>query len=188
MAINFQYNASEYEEKSFQLIPEGEHRVRISEVVEATSQTGKQMLKLTLDVSGYSSSLWYYLVFDPANSKMTNQKIGDLFASFGITNPNINAYQGWVGKIGACRVKHEDYKGDKQAYVWYFTNKKSQEKLPAWKEPARQNQQQATYQQNQHVPPAPMYQAAPQYQPGYQAPTPVPPSDNWVPTQEQMPF
>lgn len=183
MAINFQYNASEYEEKSFQLIPEGEHRVRISEVTEGTSKTGKQMLKLTLDVSGYSSSLWYYLVFDPANSKMTNQKIGDLFASFDITNPNINAYQGWVGKIGACRVKHEDYQGNKQAYVWYFTNKKSQASLPAWKEPARQNQQQQA-----PVPPSPMYQAAPQYQPGYQAPTPVPPSDNWVPTQEQMPF
>ena len=134
--INFQYNASEYEEKSFQLIPEGDHRIRIAEVVEQTSNSGKQMLKFTFDVSGYSSKLFYYLVFDPSNSKMTNQKIGDLYKCFDITNPNINMYPQYVGRVGACRVKHEDYNGEKQARVWYLLNKQAQAKLPAWKEPA----------------------------------------------------
>ena len=134
--INFQYNASEYEEKSFQLIPEGDHRIRIAEVVEQTSSSGKQMLKFTFDVSGYSSKLFYYLVFDPSNSKMTNQKIGDLYKCFDITNPNINMYPQYVGRVGACRVKHEDYNGEKTARVWYLLNKQAQAKLPAWKEPA----------------------------------------------------
>ena len=136
MAINFQWNASEYEERSFQLIPEGDHRVRINEVTEQTFKSGKQGLKIVLDVSGYSSKLFYYLVFDPQNTKMTNQKIGEIFSSFEITNPNLNMYPGWVGKIGACRVKHELYNGEKSAKVWYFTSKKSQASLPAWKEPA----------------------------------------------------
>ena len=137
--INFQYNPSEYEEKSFQVIPEGDHRVRIAEAVEQTSSTGKQMIKFTLDVSGYSSSLWYYLVFDPSNSKMTNQKIGDFFKSFDITNPNLNEYPRYIGRVGACRVKHEEYNGEKSPKVWYFLNKTAQAKLPAWKEPVRAN-------------------------------------------------
>ena len=195
MAISFSYNASEYEERSFQTIPEGDHRIRVNEVTEQMSQTGKQMLKFVFDVSGYSSKLFYYLVFDPNNSKMTNQKVGEIFKSFGITNPDINAYPKYVGRVGAARVRHRMYQGEPRAEVWYFIAQSKQNTLPAWKEPATQGQ--ATAPQPQA--PMPMYQAAPQYQPGYQAPTPVPPQPvpqpqpqqqqmGWTETYENAPF
>ena len=41
----------------------------------------------------------------------------------------------WVGKIGACKVKHEEYNGEPSAKVSYFLRKKDQDALPAWQEP-----------------------------------------------------
>ena len=72
---------------------------------------------------------------------MTNQKIGDFFRSFDITNPNLNEYPRYIGRVGACRVKHEEYNGEKSPKVWYFLNKTAQAKLPAWKEPVRNSDQ-----------------------------------------------
>lgn len=186
MAISFQFNASEYEERSFQLIPEGNHRIRISDVVEKTYSTGKEGLAMTFDVSGYSSKIFFNLVFDPNNSKLTNQKIGEFMKSFGITNPDLNAYPKWVGMVGACRVKHREYNGEKRADVHYFIDRGRQSSLPAWREPAGGQIQQT------QAAPSPMYQAAPQYQPGYTAPAPVPqtPASNvgWQSTIEEPPF
>ena len=38
-------------------------------------------------------------------------------------------FRGWVGKVGAARVKHEDYKGAPQAKVAYFISREKQEKM-----------------------------------------------------------
>ena len=189
--IGFQYNASEYEERSYQTIPEGDHRVRINEVTEQISKnSGKQMLKFILDVSGYTSKLFYYLVFDPNNQKLTNQKVGEIFDSFGITNPDVNMYPGWIGKVGVAKVKHEAYNGEISAKVAYFIGKKKQAKLnlPEWKEPATPGQA-YTWSHGMGTPPtppAPMYAAAPQYQPGYQPQTPIPPQP--TPQQQSLGF
>ena len=77
MAINWNFNADDYEERSFDLIPVGNHRIRVAEIEETTSSKGNQMLKFTFDVSGYNSKLFWYLVFMPDNPKITNQNIGD---------------------------------------------------------------------------------------------------------------
>lgn len=134
MSINWTFNSNEYEPKDFEIIPVGDYRVRISEVVEKQFNSGNQGFQITLSVSGKKSSLWFYLVLDPSDTKKTNQRIGTFFESFGITNPNLAAYQGWVGKIGAVRVKHEEYNGNTSAKVAFCLNKKAQEKLPAWQE------------------------------------------------------
>ena len=131
--VNWNFNAADYEEQSFKPIPIGDHRVRIASAEEQTSNSGRQMIKLVLDVSGYSATIWHFIVFMPDNQKLTNQKLGELWNSFGIPQGNFNL-NSWVGKVGAAKVKHEDYNGEPSAKISYFINKNKQDKLPAWKE------------------------------------------------------
>lgn len=133
--ISWNYNANDYQETSFSPIPVGDHRVRIANVEEQKSSKGNDMLKITLDVSGHSSTLWYYIVFMPDNPSMTNQKLGQLFDSFGIPMGDMNT-QHWIGKVGGARVKHELYNGENSAKVNYFLSRSKVDKLPAWQEPA----------------------------------------------------
>ena len=131
--LNWNFNADDYKENDFAPIPAGDHRVRIASVEEQKSSNGNDMLKITLDVSGHSSSLWYYLVFLHDNPKMTNQKLGQIFDSFGITPGNMNIAS-WVGKVGGCRVKHELYNGENSPKVSYFLSRSKVESLPAWQD------------------------------------------------------
>ena len=136
MAIQWNFNANDYDENAgFQPIPIGEHRVRIASAEETTSNAGNPMIKLVLDVSGYNSTIWHYVVFMADNPKQTNQKLGEIFNSFGIQPGNFNVLS-WVGKVGAAKVKHETYNGEKNAKIAYFITKDRQEKLPAWQEPS----------------------------------------------------
>lgn len=133
MAINWNFNADDYKESGFALIPVDDHRVRIRDAEEKTSSNGNDMIVLTLDVSGYASSLWFYLVFVQSNPQMVNQRLGSIFDSFGITPGDMNL-ENWKGKVGACRVKHEKYNGETQAKVSYFISKEKQEQMPPWSE------------------------------------------------------
>lgn len=133
MSINWNFSADDYTEQNFKPIPVGDHRVRIAEAEEQTSSSGKQMIKLVLNVSGYNSTIWHYIVFMPENQKLTNQKLGELWNSFGIPQGNFNL-QTWIGKVGAAKVKHEEYNGESNAKIAYFISKDRQEKLPAWKD------------------------------------------------------
>lgn len=135
MAINWNYNADDYKENDFAPIPVGDHRVRIANVEEKKSQNGNDMLVLTLDVSGHSGSLWFYLVFMPNNPQITNQRIGQIFDSFGIQPGNMN-FSSWIGKVGGARVKHEQYNGETSAKVNYFLSRSKVDALPAWQESA----------------------------------------------------
>lgn len=135
MAISWTFDSNDYSEHSFTVIPVGEHRVRIASAEEQTSKSGNQMIKLILDVSGYNSTIWHWVVFMPDNQKLTNQKLGEIFNSFGIQPGNLNIAT-WIGKTGAAKVKHELYEGETTVKVAYFINKDRQDKLPAWVEPS----------------------------------------------------
>ena len=125
------FDPNQYEEKEgFSIIPVGDHRVRIEDVISKQSKSGRDMFEITLAVSGHSSRLWYYLVLDPADPKKTNQRIGDFFNSFGITDYNMANYPRWKGKVGAARVVHEEFNGNQQAKVRFCLNRKNQDKLP----------------------------------------------------------
>lgn len=119
------------EESTFEEIPVGEFRVRIENAEKATSKSGKDMLVLTLAVSGYTARLWYYVVFLPETPEITNRNLTSIFDSFGIADGDFNLAN-WKGKVGACMTKQDEY-GTK---VRYFINKNKQDKLPPWKEPS----------------------------------------------------
>ena len=154
MSINWNFNSNDYEEQSFKPIPVGDHRVRIASAEEQTSSKGNQMIKLVLEVSGYNATLWHYIVFMPENQKLTNQKLGELFNSFGIQQGNFNLVS-WIGKVGAAKVKHEMYDGEPQPKVAYFISKERQDKLPAWVEPGNKSTGGSTFGVPEEMPPLP---------------------------------
>lgn len=131
--VNWNFDPSQYEEKHFELIPAGDHRVRIKDVTEKTFKSGNSGYEITLEVSGHPGSLWYYLVLNPQDVAKTNQRIGDFFNSFGITNYAMGTGKQWIGAVGAVRVKHEEYNGNQTAKVAYMLSKSAQEKLAPWK-------------------------------------------------------
>ena len=134
MAIsNWSFNANDYQETTFEALPVGDYRIRIASVEEKKSSNGNDMLAMTFDVSGHSSSLWFYLVFMPQNPQITNQRLGQIYDSFGIQPGNMN-FNSWVGKVGGCRVKHETYNGENTAKINYFLTRAKVDKLPAWQE------------------------------------------------------
>ena len=149
--INWNFDSNDYTEQSFKPIPVGDHRVRIASAEEQTSSSGRQMIKLVLDVSGHSSTIWHYIVFMPDNQKLTNQKLGELWNSFGIQQGNFNL-NSWVGKVGAAKVKHETYNNEPSAKIAYFINKDRQDKLPAWQEPNSTNAAGNIVEVNSNVP------------------------------------
>ena len=128
------FDPSMYEEQDFQIIPVGDHRVRIFDVAERTFNSGNEGYEITLSVNGHNSKLWFYLVLDRNDPKKTNQRIGDFFNSFGIVDHSLGNGRQWIGKVGAVRVKHEEYNGNMSAKVAYVINRKKQDKLEPWKD------------------------------------------------------
>lgn len=139
---NWTFDPSQYQEQNFALIPIGDYRVRIADVVEKTFSSGNGGYEITLDVNGYNSKVWMYLVLDAKNPAQTNQRIGDFFNCFGITNTAMGTGKQWIGSVGAVRIKHDTYNGETNAKVAYCINRSRQDKLPAW-----QNSTNATPQQ-----------------------------------------
>ena len=130
---NWNFDATQYKEQDFQIIPTGDHRVRIEDVTERKFSSGNEGYEITLSVNGHNSKLWFYLVLDPSNIERTNQRIGEFFNSFGITNTAMCTGKQWVGAVGAVRVKHEEYNGTMGAKVAYCIAKSRQDKLAPWK-------------------------------------------------------
>lgn len=123
------------EETHFQPIPVGKHRIRIRSAEKAMSKKGNDMLVLQFDVSGYNSTLYNYIVFLDDKPEITNGKLTQFFDSFeGIADGDFNMLN-WIGKVGACMVKHEEYNGEPTARLSYFIKADKQGDLPPWKEP-----------------------------------------------------
>ncbi len=130
---NWTYDPSQYQERTFELIPAGDYRARVSDVVEKTFKSENSGYEITMDINGFNSHLWLYLVLDPSNPARTNQSIGDFFDSFGITSPAMGTGKQWIGAAGAVRVKHEEYQGNMTAKIAYCISRNRQDNLPAWK-------------------------------------------------------
>ena len=123
------------ESSGFKPIPEGDYRIRIQSAEKVVSKTGKDMLSMSFEVSGQNSKLFHNIVFLPDRPEITNRNLTQFFDSFkDIPEGDFNTAN-WVGKVGACRVKHEEYNGNTNAKVAWFIHKDKQSGLPAWKEP-----------------------------------------------------
>lgn len=141
--MNWNFNANDYDpnKTAYELIPIGDYRCRIKGVEE--KQTSKEpkrdMIVLELEFAGYATTLKHYVVLDGTSEdaiKRTNQTLGVIFDTFGITQGNMNT-QSWIGKAGGARIKHEPYTGNdgKQhtsAKVAYFLRQDKLAELPPW--------------------------------------------------------
>ena len=130
------FDPTQYQEKTFELIPAGDHRARIKSVVFRTGEnafnSGNDGYEITMEISGYNSTVRHYLVLNPADPAKTNQAIGSLFDSFGIQDRQMGNGQNWVGKVGAVRIRHDEWNGENRAKVAYCIPRSRQDKLPAW--------------------------------------------------------
>lgn len=138
LITDYKYKDEYYQSNTFSILPAGNYRVRIEDVQEKTSRSHKDMLEITLAVSGHNSKLWYYLVIDDSTheaDKMTSIKLGTLFDSFGITKGDM-CISNWKGHVGGAKVRHvKDNDGNDRADVHYFLKPEQVKKLPAWQEP-----------------------------------------------------
>lgn len=124
------------EEQVFEPIPEGAHRIRIKSADKAVSSSGNDMIAFQFEVSGYNSLLYHYIVFLDDKPEITNRNLTQFFDSFkDIPDGDFNMAN-WIGKVGACVVKHDEYNGQKNAKVRYFLKAEKQADLPQWKEPS----------------------------------------------------
>lgn len=121
------------EEGQFQQLPEGRYRIRVKSADKAISKSGNDMLALQFEVSGSTQILYHYITFIDSKPEITNRMLTQFFDSFkDIEDGDFNMAH-WIGKVGACQVKHDD---DGRAKIHYFLRiGKQQDELPAWKEP-----------------------------------------------------
>ena len=117
------------EEGTFEEIPVGTYRVAVAKASKEKSQRGNDMLKVELAVSGQKSHLWYYIPYLEDRPEITNRMLTQFIDSFGIDENKLNDLRDYVGKMGACAVKHDD---DGRAKVSYFIKKNRQDLLPSF--------------------------------------------------------
>lgn len=129
------------ESDGFAPLPVGDYRIRVENAEKTKSKTGKDMLKLTFQVSGKKSKLFHNIVFLPDRPEITNRNLTQFFDAFpGIGEGNFNL-ESWKGKVGACHVKQEEYNGSMQAHVHYFIKADKQAELSPWVEPDKADDQ-----------------------------------------------
>ena len=77
--INWNFNENEVEERSFEVVSVGKHRVRIESAEETKSSKGNDMIKVVMQVSGMAAKLFHYIVFMPDNTQLTNTKLAEFW-------------------------------------------------------------------------------------------------------------
>lgn len=130
MAWNYQREES----NGFAPLPEGKYRIRIKGVEKAQSRNGNEMLVFQFDVSGSNKTLYHYITFLPNNPQVTNGQLTQFFDSFKDIKDGDFDFLNWVGKVGAAKIKHEEYNGEKRERISYFIKADKQDSLPPWQE------------------------------------------------------
>lgn len=126
------------ESTGFKPIPEGKYRIRIKSAEKAVSSKGNDMLALQFEVSGQKRILYHYIVFLADRPEITNRNLTQFFDSFkDIPDGDFNTAN-WIGKVGACTIKHEEYNGDTKEKLGTFIKSEKQADLPAWVEPPQE--------------------------------------------------
>jgi len=122
------------EESAFSPLPEGRYRIRVKDVEKAVSSNGNDMLVIQFNVSGSMKVLYHYIVFMPDRPEMTNRMLTQFFDSFKDIKMGDFELSHWIGKVGACMIRHEEYNGEKKERISYFIKADKQDELPPWQE------------------------------------------------------
>ena len=118
------------EEQKFDIIPEGKYRIRIKSAERTKSKNGNDMLALQFAVSGQTRTLYHYIV----DNEWANKNLTQFFDSFkGIADGDFDTSH-WIGQVGACVIKHDEYKDTVSEKVKYFISADKQDELPPWQE------------------------------------------------------
>ena len=123
------------EEQQFEVLPEGKYRIRIKSADKAVSMSGNDMLAFQFEVSGKPQILYHYIVFLDNRPEITNRMLTQFFDSFKDIKEGDFNMANWIGKVGACVVKRQDYNGNPSAKISYFLKPEKRTDLPAWQEP-----------------------------------------------------
>ena len=134
--MTFDWNYNKDVKDGFEIIPEGKYRIRVKSVEKDKSKSsGNDMLKLQFEVSGYSSLLFWYITFNRNEPDKTDRMLKSFYKSFAGVAEGDRDTRNWVGKVGACTVKHEEYNGRMTAKVGYLIPADKQDDLPIWTSP-----------------------------------------------------
>ena len=133
----FAFDPNEYEERSYETLPAGEYRIRIDNVEPKTSKNGNPYFAFEFAVSGDNRKIWHNLVLT-SDKKMTNDKLGAFFKSFGITDYNLANWQQWAGRVGGAKTKVRPAENgySEKAEIHFFLPADKVEKLGPWVEPS----------------------------------------------------
>lgn len=116
-------------------IPEGKIRIRIKSAEKAQSKSGNDMLVLQFDISGYTETIYHYIVFLDDRPEITNRMLTQFFDSFKDIEDGNFDMKSWIGKVGAAAIKHEEYNGNVNAKISWFVPADKQGDIAPWKEP-----------------------------------------------------
>lgn len=133
--MDWEYRREESE--AIGIVPEGRHRIRVKNAEKVVSKQGKDMLSIVFEVSGYNQLIFHYIVFMPDKPEITNRKLTQFFDSFKDIPEGSKDLGSWIGKTGACMIKHEEYNDKTQLRIHYFLRADEQSDLPAWVEPKK---------------------------------------------------
>ena len=116
----------EYTREEANRLSPGDYRVAIVDVQEATSKSsGNPMLVVTVQPNGSNIKIQNYIV----RNEYFNRNMTQLFVAFPQIQEGDFNFLGWVGCVGAARLK-EDENG--YLKVAWFLDARRAEKLPPW--------------------------------------------------------
>jgi len=135
----------ETRQPAFKPLDPGAYRVRIlsAEMTKTKKEPIRKMIKLALEVSGTSRTVYTNVVLDWSDTEaysgrthrqMTNRKLTDIYLGFGITMGEKDLAK-WIGHVGGAYLKVREYDGKVSNEVNYFLAPEATSRLPAWKEP-----------------------------------------------------
>ena len=118
-------NWNDYQREEAPRLEAGDYRVEIVDVEDTTSKSsGSPMIVVTVKPNGSNIKIKHYVV----KNQYFNRNMTEFFDSFNIDEGDFN-FIGWVGAVGAAKLKEDDSGYLKVA--WFIRRDKA-ESLPAW--------------------------------------------------------
>lgn len=119
-------NWDNYKHEDTPILEPGDYRVEIVSAEETKSKAGNPMIKVGLRPNCSEIVINEYFV----QGEYFNRKISGFFDAFPQIEDGDFNFLGWVGCVGAAKLKQDD---SGYLKVHYFLKPKQAEKLPEWK-------------------------------------------------------